>query len=60
MLILKLVPGESVRIGDDIAVRLHKINTRPGTDPVVLAIDAPRDKKILRGELAPHHERESQ
>ena len=40
-------PGESLRIGDDVTVTVTKI----GRGQVGLAIDAPRETKILREEL---------
>jgi carbon storage regulator len=47
MLILTRRPGESIRIGDNITVTVTKI----GRGQVGLAIDAPRETKILREEL---------
>lgn len=47
MLILRRRPGETLLIGDNITLRV--LETSDGS--VRLAIDAPREVKILRGEL---------
>ena len=47
MLIITRKPGESLRIGDDVTVTVTKI----GRGQVGLAIDAPREIRILREEL---------
>ncbi len=46
MLTLGRKPGEYVVIGDDIIVKVIKCN-----DGLRLAIDAPKDVSIIRGEL---------
>ena len=47
MLVLSRKDGESIRIGDDILVRISEI--RGGR--VKIAIDAPRDVRVRRSEL---------
>ena len=47
MLAITRRPRETVLIGDDIVIQIIEIKG----DKVRLAIDAPRDVKILRGEL---------
>jgi len=47
MLILRRRPGETLLIGDNVTVRV--LESSEGS--VRLAIDAPREVKILRGEL---------
>ncbi len=47
MLVLSRRMNEDIFIGPDIRIRVIKI----GTEEVRLGIDAPRDQKILRGEL---------
>lgn len=48
MLVLQRKKGESLLIGEDIQISIVDI----GADAVRLAIEAPRDVKILRKELA--------
>lgn len=48
MLVLQRKKGESLLLGDDIQISVVDI----GTDTVRLAIEAPKDVKILRKELA--------
>lgn len=48
MLVLSRRMNEDIFIGPDIRIRIIKI----GVEEVKLGIDAPRDQKILRGELA--------
>jgi carbon storage regulator CsrA len=43
--------GESIHIGDDIVVRVSSIGDSHDRNRVVLSIEAPRDRIILRGEL---------
>lgn len=47
MLVLSRRVNEDIFIGPDIRIRIIKI----GVEEVKLGIDAPRDQKILRGEL---------
>lgn len=49
MLVLSRKHGERIHIGDDIVV----VVTRVRGDRVTLGIEAPRDKRVLRGELVP-------
>lgn len=46
MLVLGRNPGEYVVIGEDVVVRVMKVNGL-----LKLAIDAPKDTKIVRGEI---------
>jgi carbon storage regulator CsrA len=48
MLVLSRKPGQSVVIGEDIRIT---VVSREGSR-VTLAIEAPRDQRILRGELS--------
>lgn len=48
MLVLQRKKGEELLIGDDIRITV----TETGADGVKLAIEAPKEVKILRGELA--------
>lgn len=48
MLVLQRKKGESLLLGDDIQISVVDI----GADTVRLAIEAPKDVKILRKELA--------
>lgn len=50
MLILTRKAGEEIRIGDQIVVRV--VSARSNT--VQVGIEAPREVKVLRMELAPH------
>jgi len=50
MLVLSRKAGEKVQIGNGIVVTV----TRISGGRVTLAIEAPHDVRILRGELAPH------
>ncbi len=47
MLVLQRKKGQSILIGDDVKISIIDINS----DGVKLAIDAPRNLKILRSEL---------
>lgn len=47
MLVLSRKIGEKIHIGNDITIEVRRI---PG-NRVTLAIDAPRDVRIVRGEL---------
>ena len=48
MLIVSLASGEYVKIGDNIKVHFdHKVNR----DTLDIAIEAPREIKVLRGKL---------
>ena len=49
MLVLSRKPGERIRIGEDIFVEVRRVEG----NRVTIAIDAPRDVHILRGELEP-------
>ena len=49
MFFITLASGESIRIGDDIVVTVSKI--KPNKLAARLAVDAPREVLILRGEL---------
>ncbi|MEQ9411320.1 MAG: carbon storage regulator [Fuerstiella sp.] len=55
MLVLTRKPAETIRIGDDIVIKV--IKTSRGT--VKIGIDAPEDIRVIRGELlenaAPQH-----
>ena len=48
MLILSRKKGDGIVIGDDIVITVHDLSA----DSVKLSIQAPRDVKVLRGELA--------
>jgi len=50
---IKLNSGEEVRIGDDITIKVVGINGKTHAGFLTLLISAPRDKKIVRSELAP-------
>ncbi len=52
MLVLTRKVGEDVTIGEDITVKVVKINR----NTVRLGIEAPQDKRILRTELNTHRE----
>ena len=47
MLVLTRKEGESIRIGDDIEIVVRRLSG----NRVALAVEAPRDVRILRGEL---------
>ncbi len=49
MLVLSRKPGERLVIGDDIVLVINKI----AGNRVTIAIEAPRDVRVVRGELAP-------
>ena len=57
MLVITRRVGEAVQIGDDITI--HVMDDRAGSQ-VRLGINAPRDVRILRSELAPHSPAEDQ
>ena len=48
MLVLSRKPGEKIYIGTDIAITLIEVSG----NRVKIGIDAPENKRILRGELA--------
>jgi carbon storage regulator len=50
MLVLSRKPGERLIIGDDIVLVINKI----AGNRVTIAIEAPREVRVVRGELAPH------
>jgi carbon storage regulator CsrA len=47
MLVLSRKVGERIHVGDDIVLEVRRISG----NRVTLALDAPRDVRILRGEL---------
>lgn len=47
MLVLSRKAGEQIHIGDDIVIEVRRVSG----NRVALAVQAPRDKRILRGEL---------
>jgi carbon storage regulator CsrA len=47
MLVLSRKTGERIQIGDDITIEIRRI----AGNRVTIALDAPRDVRILRGEL---------
>lgn len=47
MLVLTRKPAETIRIGDDVVIKV--IKTGKGT--VKIGIDAPNDVRVIRGEL---------
>lgn len=49
MLVLSRKKGEQIRIGDDVVVTVQRLNG----NRVALAIEAPREVPIARGELRP-------
>ena len=49
MLVLTRKPGERIQIGENIWVEVRRV----AGNRVTLAIDAPKDVHILRGELEP-------
>ena len=49
MLTLTRKRGETIRVGEDVVIRVTRIRGRN----VEISIDAPKDVKILRGELPP-------
>ena len=49
MLVLSRRPGERLTIGEDIVLVVNKVSG----NRVTLAIEAPQDVRIVRGELAP-------
>lgn len=53
MLVLSRKTGERIHIGDDIVLTVLRIKGRQ----VRIAIEAPRETKVLRGELRPDRER---
>jgi carbon storage regulator CsrA len=53
MLVLSRKAGQKIHIGDDIVVEIRRI----AGNRVTIALEAPRDMRILRGELhEPAHE----
>ncbi len=55
MLVLSRKIGEQVYIGSDIVVTVLEIQGQR----VKIGIDAPRDCRVLRGELSPWHQSEA-
>lgn len=51
MLILSRKCNETIRINDNIVIRINKL----GGNRVVIGIEAPRDIKVVRGELSDPH-----
>jgi carbon storage regulator len=49
MLVLSRKPGERLVIGDDVVLVINKI----AGNRVTIAIEAPREVRVVRGELAP-------
>lgn len=49
MLVLSRKQGERVMIGDDVVLVISKISG----NRVAIAIEAPRDVRVVRGELSP-------
>ena len=47
MLVLSRKPGETIRIGENVTVQIRRVSG----SRVVLALEAPREVRILRGEL---------
>lgn len=47
MLVLSRKIHESIKIGDDITIEVRRV----AGNRVTIAVDAPRDMRILRGEL---------
>lgn len=52
MLVLSRHENEVIRIGEDVVVSVQRISG----NRVILGIEAPRDVKIVRGELEPQVE----
>jgi carbon storage regulator CsrA len=52
MLVLSRKPGERIRIGESIWVEVRRV----AGNRVTLAVEAPKDIRILRGELEPFAE----
>ena len=52
MLALTRKEGETIRIGEEIVVTVSQIKG----NRVRISIEAPREARILRGELTPHEE----
>jgi carbon storage regulator len=52
MLVLSRKEGEQLLIGDDIVLTINRING----NRVAIGIEAPRDVRILRGELERHEQ----
>lgn len=55
MLVLSRKPGERLTIGEDIVLVVNKVSG----NRVTLAIEAPQDVRIVRGELAPLPQQET-
>ena len=55
MLVLSRKVGESIKIGEGITVVINRI----AGNRVTLGLQAPRDMRIIRGELRPFDESES-
>ncbi|MCA9248573.1 MAG: carbon storage regulator [Planctomycetales bacterium] len=56
MLVLSRKAGEKIMIGNDIEVQIQRV----AGGRVTLAIEAPRDVRILRGELTPFEQQAPQ
>ena len=52
MLVLSRKSGQSIKIGDTITVVIHRISG----NRVTIGLEAPRDMRIIRGELKPFEE----
>ena len=60
MLSLTRRAGQSIFIGDDIIIKVSKINKNGRYLPtVVIAIEAPEEKIILRDELKPRRKKDA-
>lgn len=57
MLFLTRRPGQSIFIGDSITLKVMNIDFRDDDYIVNLGIDAPKDIRILREEVARRYER---
>ena len=60
MLVLSILPGQTVRIGDDIVVELRCTDLRTGK--ASLGVEAPRELRVTRGhiETPPKGQRQAQ
>jgi carbon storage regulator len=55
MLVLSRKPGEQLRIGDNIVVTINRVSG----DKVSVGIEAPRNVKVMRGEIPPPEQSDS-
>ncbi len=60
MLVLSRFEGEVVHIGDDVVVRVVRIERHPRGYRVRIGIDAPRAVRVDRGEVREAIQRETQ